>query len=122
MEMYILLNESGYVRATSNSKLKDSIKLKLPEDFDYNKQSCYKLLNGQLVYDKEKENEHIKSILRSEREEILRAFDIYKTNVLYGIEQETEEEKVEIINWYNQLLDLNDNAFDNISAKITRYL
>lgn len=122
MEMYILLNEAGYVRATSNSKLKNAIKLKLPEDFDYNNQSCYKLLNGQLVYDKEKENEHIKSILRSEREEILRAFDIYKTNVLYGIEQETEEEKVEIINWYNELLDLNSSAFDNISAKITRYL
>ena len=122
MEMYILLNEDGYIKATSENKLKGAIKLKLPEDFDYNNQSCYKLSNEELVYDKEKENEHIKSILRSEREEILRAFDIYKTNVLYGIEQETEEEKVEIINWYNQLLDLDGSAFNNISAKITRYL
>ncbi|UKI50382.1 MAG: hypothetical protein L6U99_02820 [Clostridium sp.] len=34
-----------------------------------------------------------KNKLRSQRELILTAFDKYKTNVLYGIEPETEEQK-----------------------------
>lgn len=43
---------------------------------------------------------------RQMREPLLKAFDIYKTNVSYGIETESETERDEIIAWYNALLNL----------------
>lgn len=43
---------------------------------------------------------------RQMREPLLKAFDIYKTNVSYGIETESETERDEILAWYNALLNL----------------
>lgn len=59
---------------------------------------------------------------RSLRKPILNAFDIYKNNVKYGIEIETNEEHSSIIIWYNELLNLKEKAFDNIPIKIKRYM
>ena len=55
------------------------------------------------------------------RKLILKAFDIYKTNVIYGIETETEQEKQEILTWYNLVLDLNEQAIFNPPIKIQYY-
>ena len=38
--------------------------------------------------------------LRRLREPLLKAFDIYKSNVYYGVINETEEEHQQILNWY----------------------
>jgi hypothetical protein len=59
---------------------------------------------------------------RSMRVPILSAFDIYKTNVTYGIDTETEEEKEEILEWYINILRLERVAFENVPNKIRRYL
>ena len=68
--------------------------------------------------------------IRRDREKFLRAFDVYKSNVLYGIITETEEEKAEVAAWYQYLLDLPDTITpDNLSyewpvtpAKIDKYI
>ena len=60
--------------------------------------------------------------LRIKREPLLRAFDIYKSNVYYGIIKETEEDHNAIISWYDNLLDLKTSAFENVPVSIQRYL
>ena len=61
-------------------------------------------------------------IKRSKRKLLLKAFDIYKTNVQYGIEDDTQRDM--ILYWYHALLDLEDWAFDEnrIPKQIRRYL
>lgn len=66
--------------------------------------------------------QEINSIIRQLRKPLLEAFDIYKTNIAYGIEVETDEEKEHILAWYNNLLDKNVDALRNIPNKILRYL
>lgn len=66
--------------------------------------------------------QEINSIIRQLRKPLLEAFDIYKTNIAYGIEVETDEEKEHILAWYNNLLDKNVEALRNIPNKILRYL
>ena len=68
------------------------------------------------------DGENLKSAKRSLREPLLKAFDIYKSNVNYGIEIETIEENSEIVYWYRKLLDLEESALENIPKKIARYL
>lgn len=62
--------------------------------------------------------------LRRIREDILKAFDIYKANVIYGIESETEKEHEEILNWYKAMLDLPEDVeiYQSAPEKIRRYL
>lgn len=59
---------------------------------------------------------------RGLRKSLLKAFDIYKANVFYGIEEETEGEKAEILIWYQNLLDLNIRAFETVPGRIKRYV
>lgn len=66
--------------------------------------------------------QEVNSIIRQLRKPLLEAFDIYKTNIAYGIEAETDEEKEHILTWYNNLLDKNVEALRNIPNKILRYL
>lgn len=63
-------------------------------------------------------------ILRNKRSLLLKAFDTYKTNVVYGIETETEERKEIILTWYRNILDLVESAFEDsaIPAEIKYYL
>lgn len=63
-----------------------------------------------------------KNKLRSQREAILTAFDKYKTNVLYGIETETEEQKNEVIEYYNKLLALDEDAINNVPSYLRYYM
>lgn len=44
------------------------------------------------------------------------------TNVQYGIEQESEEAKEEIMQRYKDLLDLQDSTFENIPERVKYYL
>lgn len=64
--------------------------------------------------------------LRFKREPLLRAFDAYKINVLYGIEKTTtlseQTTKQLIDDWYTKLLDLNEDAIDNPPERIKYYL
>lgn len=63
-----------------------------------------------------------KNKLRSQREVILTAFDKYKTNVLYGIEAESEEQKKEVIEYYNKLLALDEAAINNVPSYLKYYM
>jgi hypothetical protein len=60
--------------------------------------------------------------IRQLRKPLLEAFDIYKSNVVYGVDTETEFEKAEIMAWYQDLLDKKENALRNVPLKIQRYL
>ena len=61
-------------------------------------------------------------IKRSQRKALLKAFDIYKTNVQYGIVDDSQREAV--LYWYQAILELEDWAFesDNIPSNIRKYL
>lgn len=118
--MFIVLNKNNYIKAMSKTRLGNSIELVLPQDFNIEKQSCYKIIDNEFIFDSEKEIDYDKNELREKRESILEAFDIYKSNVNYGIEQ--EENKEDIINWYQNLLDLNEMAFNTIPIKIKKYM
>lgn len=58
------------------------------------------------------------------RGDLLDAFDIYKINVLYGIETETDEEHREILTWYQLMLSLPEDvsAYKETPRKIKHYL
>lgn len=74
--------------------------------------------------------EFVFSNFRIERAMQLKAFDIYKSNVNYGLEEETEEQKQEIISWYNAILDFPDKItvntvvddFPKVPKAIKKYL
>lgn len=59
---------------------------------------------------------------RGYRRELLAAFDVYKQNVLYGIDEETPETRGVVLSWYRKLLDLDPAAFREIPAPVTAYL
>lgn len=52
----------------------------------------------------EREYKKVLDDIRGLRKIVFMAFDIYKTNIFYGIMQESQEEKDAIINWYNTWL------------------
>lgn len=60
--------------------------------------------------------------IRQLRQPLLEAFDVYKSNINYGVETETAKERAEIVAWYNKLLDKDETALENIPEKIKRYL
>jgi hypothetical protein len=60
--------------------------------------------------------------VRELRAPLLEAFDIYKTNVIYGIESETVTEKESIRAWYNALLNLDASALLSVPDKIAKYI
>ena len=64
----------------------------------------------------------MEQLKRIKRTKLLKAFDIHKTNVSYGICTETEQEHTNIVNWHKDLLDLKNNAFLNIPSAIAKHL
>lgn len=88
--------------------------------------------NGELVenpdYETYLQEQEIKSqqralnLLRQKRKPLLNAFDIYKSNVSYGVIEETGEEHNQITAWYQSILDLDETALDNVPNSIKRYL
>lgn len=80
-----------------------------------------KVIDGKIVAilptitDEEKLN-----ILRVKREPLLKAFDIYKSNVNYGIEADSNRTK--ILKWYKAILDLDEEAISNPPYEIRMYM
>lgn len=68
------------------------------------------------------ETERSLAARRDYRRELLAAFDVYKQNVLYGIDEETPETRGAVLSWYRKLLDLDPAAFREIPAPVTAYL
>ena len=66
--------------------------------------------------------ENIEDYNRAIRINILRAFDVYKINVQYGIDLENEQEHNDILLWYDGILNLDDNSINNIPDSIKKYL
>lgn len=60
--------------------------------------------------------------LRTMREPLLAAFDIYKSNVQYGIQTETDEEHYAVVKWYDALLDLDPKALRNVPYGVEKYV
>lgn len=60
--------------------------------------------------------------LRTLRAPLLDAFDIYKSNIYYGIITETDEQHDEVIAWYHDLCDLKESAISEPPAGIRKYL
>ena len=79
-------------------------------------------MNKITIYDLDNLGPHKENGIRQLRTPLLEAFDIYKSNVSYGVETETEEERVEIITWYQQLLNLDIEAIKNVPAKVQHYI
>ena len=72
--------------------------------------------------------ENLKEV-RKQRARYLKAFDIYKSNVSYGVETETEEQKAEVLAWYSALLDITELVtaesvpdFPQTPACVARYM
>lgn len=61
-------------------------------------------------------------VRRKMRASLLKAFDVYKTNVEYGVVEETQEEHDAILQWYRGLLDLDPTAISYPPEKVTSYL
>ena len=61
-------------------------------------------------------------LLRVKRKRLFKAFDIYKSNIEYGVISETQEEHSQIVEWYQKCLDLDYNAINNYPPVLEKYL
>lgn len=61
-------------------------------------------------------------VLRQKREILFKAFDIYKSNIEYGLITETDEAHQRIASWYLLALDLDYNAITNYPHELDRYI
>ncbi len=59
---------------------------------------------------------------RQMRAPLLAAFDVYKSNVAYGILAETAAEHKAVALWYRHLLDLEPAAFTAVPAAVAQYV
>lgn len=85
--------------------------------------SVYKVDDdGNFYIDEELVKERDLNILRAKREPLLKAFDIYKSNLLVGAISLPEDEKQEVITWYNLILDLDADAISNPPEIISKYI
>ena len=75
-----------------------------------------------IPYTENELNEIKKDRLRAKRKPLLQAFDTYKTNVFYGIVQETTYDKLKIIAWYEDIKALDEEAINNPPDAIKYYL
>ena len=85
---------------------------------------CFDLENNCIVDYDNTEKLKIQHLdqLRAKRVPLLKAFDVYKSSVAYGVEFENEEQRDEIISWYTKLLHLEESAFNVIPERIRYYL
>lgn len=78
--------------------------------------------DNNFILDKELVKERDLNVLRAKREPLLKAFDIYKSNLLVGAISLPENEKQEVITWYNSILDLDADAINNPPEIISKYI
>lgn len=113
-DMEMIFNEDNLVTIEKDITFDDDICLNLgvyKVDTDNN---FY--IDEELVKDKEL------NTLRTKREPLLRAFDIYKSNLIVGVLILSEDEKQEVITWYNSILDLDADAINNPPEIISKYI
>lgn len=134
---------NGFETSTFNGKVIDGIEqipeelegsLLIVEDNIFNDLKNHKVMweNGAIVnnpnYEEYLQEQQVilqqieAQQLRSKREPILKAFDIYKTNVSYGVYNESIIEHNQIIVWYNAILDLDEEAINNVPEQIARFM
>lgn len=123
-----------YFNKSNNAllKLTDKLEIIMPkankDDYleidatTYNKVSkegyAYEFVDNELKLTIDKELR--KDYLRKKREPLLIAFDKYKTNVSYGLIQETNHEEMK--KWYLSILDLDEDSINNVPTCIKYYL
>jgi hypothetical protein len=78
----------------------------------------YEDIQVYVPYSAEEIEERRKAQLRAKRTPLLAAFDKWEKAVLRGREEDSES----VMNWYKAILDLDDNAFEAIPARIEYYL
>ncbi len=61
-------------------------------------------------------------LLRQLRAPLLSAFDIYKSNVSYGVITEDPTTHEAVAAWYRLLLDLDERAFASVPPAVARYV
>jgi|GEM_PF-5602343 len=85
----------------------DDIQINAPDHTE-----CFKRITKE-QYKQFKEEE-----MRYNRERLLSAFDIWEKAVIRGREQDDPQ----IMDWYQDLLDLDESAFENVPDKIKYFL
>ncbi len=60
--------------------------------------------------------------IRRLREPLLEAFDIYKSNLFYGVVTESEEEHAAVLGWYRRLLDLDPASVTAVPPQVEKYV
>lgn len=60
--------------------------------------------------------------LRAKRLPLLEAFDILKSNIIFGIEAISEQERAALMYWYMTALSLSEEAINNPPALVTKYM
>lgn len=109
-----IVPDEGYTMIEKDITLEDDICMKM---------NIYKVDENEEFYvDEELVKEHNLNILRAKREPLLKAFDIYKSNLIVGAITLHEDEKQQVITWYNLILDLDEDAINNPPQVILRYL
>ena len=127
----VYFNSDGWVcnRHPYNFEIDDENRYIELEELDASKSylsevgMAWRVENNELVlavYDEELVDDNRKSYLRSQRAILLIAFDIYKTNVFYGIENDENHDIV--ISWYKKVLDMEEEAINNPPEEILKYL
>lgn len=106
----------------NNPNLKTIIKKEIDDDV-FVRLYIYKINDSEeIIIDNSLIEEYELDILRNKREPLLKAFDIYKTNLIVGVISLSEEQKQEVITWYNLILDLDETAINNPPEAVSRYL
>ena len=62
------------------------------------------------------------TLVRQLRAPLLAAFDIYKSNVLYGLIEEDAATHEAVLTWYRALLDRDPDALTNVPAGVLPYV
>ena len=127
MKYYIkLADDNETICGVANSKEDGTIEVETKGEINDLTFGGYKYVSGKIIVDEQRYNEYLYeekiNELRAKREPLLTAFDKYKSNVNYGVEFESEEQREKIIAWYRLLLELNEFAFENVPERIKYYL
>ncbi len=125
MRANIVLNEYDRICGITFFPLKDGEKTyEIEEEVEELCNGSYGIVNGKIVWlglTKEqinKQQEEKLEQLRQQRKPLLEAFDKWEKAVLRG----REEDNQEIMNWYQCLLDLSEDAFEKVPDVIEYYL
>lgn len=85
--------------------------------------TTYKMDDEEQPYiDAELVEEVRKNKLREDREPLLQAFDTFKLNLVIEAISIPKDNKKDVIDWYNAILDLDEDAIKNPPKEVSKYL